>query len=125
MVGRFQSSHRSSRNGTAQGHGYSFLDPAGDAVREHIIGQARTDLPFKLSHYRPDGEGTEPLLTRILTDYDVRRAVLQRPCHTAYTDRDVGPWFVVESLCYRVLCIPGLGSTHDFTSVLDSCRRVT
>lgn len=75
MVGRYQSSNRSRQDDT-----YSFLDTAGDAVRQYLRGQLRTDLPFKLSHYRPDGQGTDPLLTRILTDYDVCRAILDRPC---------------------------------------------
>lgn len=94
-------------------------------MREYLRGQARTDLPFKLANYRPDGEGTEPLMARILTDYDVRRAVLDRPCRTAYTDRDVGPCSVVESLRSRILCVPGLGSTGDLTGLLDARRRLT
>lgn len=46
-------------------------DTAGQAVRQYLKGQDRTDLPFKLSNYRPGGEGTPSLLTRILTQYDV------------------------------------------------------
>jgi len=125
MVGKYQSSHRSYGNRTAHGSSYSFLDRAGDAARDYLRGQARTDLPFKLSSYRPDGEETEPLLTRILTDYDVRRAIRNRPCHSTYTDRDVGSCFVTESLCSRILSLSGLGSTHNLTGALDPRRRIT
>lgn len=79
MVGRYQSDHRSLRKATTQGQSYSYLDTAGDAVRDCLRGQDRTDLPFKLSNYRPDGKGTQPLLTRILTDYDVRPSILYNP----------------------------------------------
>lgn len=64
-------------------------DTAGQAVRQFLKGQVRTDLPFKLSNYRPGGEGTESLLTRILTEYDVgwSRAPHCFPGRNSYTSR--------------------------------------
>ena len=71
MVGRYKSVHRALRQGTTPGRSYSVIDTAGEDAQEYLRGQDRTDLPFKLSHYRPDGPSTEPLMSRILTQYDV------------------------------------------------------
>ena len=124
MVGQYQQSPRSRRNVTTQGRSYSYLDTAGDAVRDYLRTQARTDLPFKLSNYRPDGEKAHSLLARILTDYDVRRAILDRPCHPACADLDADSWAVIEILCSRVRCLSGVGSTHGFAIALETRRRV-
>ncbi|KAI9877782.1 MAG: hypothetical protein M1830_002848 [Pleopsidium flavum] len=64
-------SQRRRRNAIENRSGHLPLDTAGQAVRQFLRGQVRTDLPFKLSNYRPGGQGTESLLTRILTEYDV------------------------------------------------------
>ena len=60
------------RNYAAYKSDYTRLNVDGEATRQYLRGQARTDLPFKLSCYYAGGDRTKSLLTRILTDYDVR-----------------------------------------------------